>query len=57
MSLGFLLLQGGEVTSMTVTLNTLFERASDEYVISHGYPVPQQFMHTKTRVQAVNYGF
>lgn len=52
MSLGFLSLQGGEVIRMTVTLNTLFERASVEYVISH--PVPQQLMHTKTRMQAAS---
>lgn len=50
MSLGSL--QGGEVIRMTVTLNTLFERASVEYVISH--PVPQQLMHTKTRMQAAS---
>lgn len=30
---------------MTVTLNTLFE--CDEYVISHGYSIPLQLMHTQ----------
>lgn len=45
MSLSFLLLQGGELIWMTVTLNTLCE--CDEYVISHGYSVPLPAMHKK----------
>lgn len=47
MSPGFLLLQGGELIWMTVTLNTLCE--CDEYVISHGYSVPLPAMHKKIR--------
>lgn len=45
MSPGFLLLRGGELIWMTVTLNTLCE--CDEYVISHGYSVPLPAMHKK----------